>query len=150
MGLKKLQVLFDLNVVLDVLQQRAPFYARSAQVLAAAESGRCQGFLSAHSITTLFYLYTKSHSASQARFAIGELLQFLTVAAVNQSVIEVALNLPTNDFEDAVQMQAAAEIGLDYVVTRNIKDYKHSPVPAIDPAELSVQLEQLYPQEPPS
>ncbi len=35
----KPRVLIDLNIILDTLQKRQPFYANSARVLACAETG---------------------------------------------------------------------------------------------------------------
>jgi hypothetical protein len=55
---------------------------------------------------------------------------------VDGSTIEGALNLPYRDFEDAVQMMAAVQAGAQYLVTRNIRDYKAGPLPALQPAEL--------------
>jgi hypothetical protein len=134
------KVLFDLNVILDVLQQRQPFYAMSALALASAETGRTEGLVAAHSLTTLFYLVAKAQSAEQARVILGELLGFLSVAAVDQAVIEQALNLPYRDFEDTVQMMAAARAGASYLVTRDATDYRAGPLPAIQPAELVALL----------
>jgi predicted nucleic acid-binding protein len=132
----KLRVLIDLNIILDTLQKREPFYAASAQVLACAETGRVEGWVAAHSLTTLFYLFAKSHSSEQARVSLTELLRFLTVAAVDQPTMEQALALPYRDFEDAVQMTAAARVGAQYLVTRGVEDFKGGPLPALQPAEL--------------
>ena len=130
------RVLIDLNIVLDVLQRRAPFYETSARVLACAETGRIEGWIAAHSVTTLFYLLAKHQSAERARVAIGELLSLVLVAAVDQAVIEQALTLPYAGFEDAVQMVAAVRAGAQHIVTRNMQDYREGPLPAIQPAEL--------------
>jgi predicted nucleic acid-binding protein len=130
------RVLIDLNLVLDVLQKREPFYAASAGVLACAETGLVEGFVAAHTLTTLFYLVAKDRSAERARVALTELLQFLSVAPVDQAAIEGALNLPYADFEDAVQMMAAVQAGAQYLVTRNVQDYRAGPLPALQPAEL--------------
>ena len=130
------RVLIDLNVILDTLQKRQPHYPESARVLAYAEKGIIDGFVAAHSWTTLFYLYRKSQSADLARGRLTELMQFLSVAAVDQAVIEQALNLPYKDFEDAVQMMAAVRSGAEYLVTRNVQDFKAGPLPAVQPVEL--------------
>jgi predicted nucleic acid-binding protein len=132
----KLRVLIDLNLILDTLQKREPFYATSARVLACAETGLVEGYVAAHILTTLFYLVAKDQSAEQARVTLTELLQFLSVATVNQSTLEGALNLPYRDFEDAVQMMAAVQAGAQYLVTRNVRDYKAGPLPVLQPAEL--------------
>jgi hypothetical protein len=129
-------VLFDLNIILDVLQYRVEHYEFSARLLARAESGSIQGWLAAHSITTLFYLIAKDKTTEQARVAITSLLQFLKIAPVDQSTIEQALSLPYRDFEDAVQMIAALQIKADYLLTRNVRDYQPAPLAVIQPVEL--------------
>jgi hypothetical protein len=108
----------------------------SAGVLAAAETGMIEGWVAAHSLTTLFYLLARYQSAEQARVALTDLLTFLSVAAVDHVVIEQALNLPYPDFEDAVQMMAAVRSGVQYLVTRNARDYGMGPLPVLQPAEL--------------
>lgn len=132
----RLNVSIDLNVILDVLQRREPFYDMSARVLASAEIGRIEGWIAAHSITTLFYLYAKHQSVEQARVKLTELLSILAIAAVDQTVIEQALTLPYQDFEDAVQMMAAVRAGAQYLITRNVPNYRGGPIPALEPAEL--------------
>ena len=67
---KKPRVLIDLNIILDVLQKREPFYAMSARVLACAETGLVEGMVAAHTMTTLFYLFAKNQSAEKARVAL--------------------------------------------------------------------------------
>ncbi len=59
MAADKLQVVFNLNIILDVLQERKEFYDFSARLLAYAETRIIQGWLAAHSVTTLFYLIAK-------------------------------------------------------------------------------------------
>ena len=133
---RKPKILIDLNLILDVLQKREPFYAASARVLACAETGLVEGVVAAHTLTTLFYLVAKTQSAEKARIALTELLQFLAGAPVDHATIEQALNLPYGDFEDAVQMMAAVQAGAQYLVTRNVQDYRAGPLPALQPAEL--------------
>jgi len=129
-------VLIDVDVILDVLTRREPFFADSAALLAACETGRCAGLVAAHTITTLWYLLAKYHDSSYAREKTAELLRIVRVAPVDEEVIRAALSLGLADFEDAVQGQAAAAAGADYVVTRNLSDFSRGPVPAIAPAEL--------------
>lgn len=133
-------VFFDLNIILDVLQERGDYYNTSARLLAYAETGVIQGWIAAHSITTLFYLISKDQSLGQARVAITALLQFLRVAPVDQHTIEQALNLPYRDFEDAVQMISALQVRADYLVTRNLRDFLPSPMVVIQPVDLLAGL----------
>lgn len=136
MAQNKPQVLFDLNILLDVLQERQDFYGFSARLLALAETGAIQGWLAAHSVTTLFYLIARDKSPDQARVVLTTLMQFLKIAPVDQNTIEQALNLPYRDFEDAVQMIAALQVHADYLVTRNLKDYHPAPLEVLQPVEL--------------
>ena len=132
--------MIDLNVVLDVLQEREPFYEASAALLAAVETGMIEGYLAAHSLTTLFYLIQKGKSSADARAMITNLLQFLKIATIDQSTIEQSLNLDYRDFEDAVQMIAAIQCKADYLITRNIKDYKPALLPVIQPIDFMETL----------
>jgi len=136
-----LSVLIDLNVILDVLQQREPFYAASAGILAAAERGQIRAYLASHTLTTLFYLIAKDQSPGLAKTLIQETLTFIQVADVNQATIETALAYPMTDFEDAVQLSAALQAQADYLVTRNIKDYPETRLPILTPAELLTYLD---------
>jgi len=128
-------VLIDLNVLLDVLQKRDPFYETSASLLAAVETGRVQGYVAAHSLTTLFYLIQKGKSSAEARATITNLLQFIKVAPVDQSTLEQALNLDFKDYEDAVQMISALQCKADCLVTRNTKDYQPALLPVMQPVD---------------
>jgi hypothetical protein len=136
----RLKVLFDLNVILDMLQKRETFYTASAQALASAEVGLVEGWVAAHSLTTLFYLLARYESIEQARVTLADLLNIVSVAAVDQTVIERALALPYPDFEAAVQMMAAVRVGVDYLVTRNVRDYQAGPLLVLQPVELLALL----------
>ena len=142
MAAEQLKVMFDLNILLDVLQERKEFYEFSAHMLAHAETGRIQGWLAAHSVTTLFYLIAKDKSPEQARVALTSILQFLRIASIDQHTIEQALNLPYRDFEDSVQMISAMQIQADYLLTRNPRDFQPAPLAVIQPAELFAILAQ--------
>jgi len=128
-------VLIDLNIILDVLQKREPFFETSAHLLAAIETGRVKGYMAAHSLTTLFYLINKDRSAAEARATFTNLLQFIKIAPVDQSTIEQALNLDYRDFEDAVQMISAMQCKADCLITRNVKDYQPALLSVLQPVD---------------
>ena len=137
----KTQVLVDLNVVIDVLQNRQPFYEDSASVVDAVARGEVVGWLAAHSVTTLFYVITRTRNRETAVQAVTSLLESFTVAKVDDTIICEALSLGWNDFEDAVQMASADAERVDYLITRNIKDFQSGPVPVIQPAALLALLD---------
>lgn len=135
-----MRALLDANVVLDVLQRREPWFDDAAAVVAAAEHGRFEGLLAAHTVTTIFYLMAKHASRGAARVQLIELLRLLQVAPVDQTVLTQALALPYADLEDGVQMAAAAQAGADYVVTRDRALYAAGPLPALTPGEMLALL----------
>ena len=136
----KLRVLLDLNIILDVLTRREPFYADSAKIWEKVETGHVDGMLAAHSVTTLFYLLLKNKTHQDASNIIQSLLQVFEIAGVDEGVIMQALALAWQDFEDAVQAVAAARSGAMYIITRNIQDYKDSPIPTFTPTDFLSHL----------
>jgi predicted nucleic acid-binding protein len=133
-------ILIDLNILLDVLQKREPFYSASANLLAAVETVRVDGYVAAHSLTTLFYLIKKDRGIADAKALITNLLQFIKVASVDQTTIEQALNLNYPDFDDAVQMMCAVQCKVNCLVTRNIKDYQPALLPVMQPVDYLATL----------
>lgn len=130
------RILIDLNVLVDALNRREPFFETSAEVLAVAETGLIEGWIAAHSVTTLFYLIAKDTSTTAARVHLTKLIQYLKIAAVDTRTIVQALTLPYKDYEDAVQMMAGVHAGVEYVVSRDLAGFKAGPLPVISPGEL--------------
>src|SRR5215467_14024781 len=100
-------VLFDVNVVLDVLLNRKPYAEASAAAWAAVETGMAEGPLAAHAVTTIHYLVRKETGASKANRILTSILKVFGVAAVDGAVIQEAVQLAGSDFEDAVTAAAA-------------------------------------------
>jgi predicted nucleic acid-binding protein len=135
-----MKVLFDTNVVVDLLLERQPHARDAAYLLSKAETGTLQGYVCATSLTTVHYLVARALGAGAARRAIAALVSFLEVAPVNRAVIEAALTSSMNDLEDAVECEAARTVGAGAVVTRNAKDFRRSRLPTHTPAELAAML----------
>ncbi len=135
-------ILVDLNVIIDVVQQRQPFYEASAQVVDAVARGQAVGWLAAHSITTLFYVINRVRNRETAVTAITGLLDVFTVAAVDDQGIRQALAWGWPDFEDAVQMAAAVRAQADYLITRNPHDFQSGILPVVQPAAFLTLLKQ--------
>jgi len=127
------RLLFDTNVVLDVLLDRQPYVEASAAAWAAVEAGIAEGMLAAHAVTTIHYLVRKEMGAMKTRRIVSALLRVFDVAAVNGAVVQEALELPFSDFEDAVTAAAARLAGCQYIVTRDPKGFRASPVRSLTP-----------------
>lgn len=130
-----MRVLLDTNVVLDVLLDREPFVEDSAAVFAWVEGGALTGLLCATTLTTLAYLAGKTVGKAQATRQIRQLMSLFEVAPVTRAVLDAALASKAADFEDAVLAEAARQAGAQAIITRNLRDFAHSPVRAHTPAQ---------------
>ncbi len=124
-----MKILFDTNVILDVMLDREPFSDSAALLLSKGEHSQVIGFLCATTVTTLHYLIAKSLGNKAAKRHISTLLSLFEIAPVNRIVLDKALNANFRDFEDAVLHEAAVHAGAEYIVTRNPSDFKHSKLP---------------------
>ena len=136
------RVLFDSDVLLDVLAQRQPFVTASAQALNRVTQPEVQGFVSGHAVTNIFYILRRQVGSETARELVSRLLQHLQIASVTDEVIRAALQSSITDFEDAVTSEAANAAGVEVIVTRNAPDFAASDIPAVLPEEfLAIPLE---------
>lgn len=133
-------ILIDLNVVLDVVQARQPHYAASARVLDLVVGRQVKGFVPAHAVTTIHYLVSRYRDARAADEAVDSLLRHFDVASVGRQELLRARSLNWSDFEDAVVAAAAESAGCALIVSRNVKDFKGSPVAAVFPEEYLAKL----------
>ena len=131
-----MRVLVETDVILDVLQKREPFFSDSDRALRRALENDAECLISATAATDIFYVLRKSlGSAQQAKEHIDQLAQVVSFADVQGMDIHTALMRAMPDFEDAVVDAVAERSGASYILTRNIKDFTGSVVPAILPAD---------------
>ncbi|ROO24075.1 type II toxin-antitoxin system VapC family toxin [Salinisphaera japonica] len=128
-------ILIDLNVVLDVVQKREPHYGASAAVIGRVTEGHVPASLSAHAFTTLHYLVSRHQSDATANRVVDWLLKYFEVAGTTRRELEAARKLDWPDFEDAVVAATAESLACTHIVTRNIRDFRESPTPALTPEE---------------
>ena len=132
-----MKVLFDTNVVLDLLLDRAPFADHAVALFTHVHDGRLQGVLCATTLTTIHYFVAKNRNGKVARQQIQHLLQLFDVAAVTEAVLHEAVQATAfEDFEDAVLNAAAASAGATAIVTRNEVDFESSTLRVYAPAEM--------------
>src|SRR5690242_3411763 len=137
-----MNVLIDLNIVLDVILQRQPWLAEATVIWDAHVQGRIRGHLAATSLTNLFYIARRILGTDEARRAVRTCLQTFAILAVDGPLLQQADALPGTDFEDNLQLAAAAAIPLDAIVTRDPSGFAGSAVPVLTPAELAARLTQ--------
>ncbi len=122
------KVFVDTDIVLDLLSNREPFYAHSAYLFSEADKGKTKIYVSSLSFSNLNYILSRQYSADQARKKLLKFKTLVTVLAVTDKVVELALSSDFKDFEDGLQYFTAIENNLKTLLTRNLKDYKSAEI----------------------
>ena len=129
-------VLIDTNVLLDFLLGRDPYFSNADKIIKLCAEQKIQGFMAAHSIPNMFYILRKDMSVETRREVLLNLCDILAIEAIDSVKVIAALkNSAFIDLEDCLQNDCAEEIKADYIVTRNIKDFEISEIPAILPED---------------
>ena len=131
-----MKVLFDTNVILDLLLDRKPFVEYSQDLFAKVEAGKIEGYIGATTVTTLDYLLKKSLSTKEANKIIKTLLKLFEIASVNRLVLQDAIESGFTDFEDAVLHAAALHCGVQAIVTRDEKGFSKAQIAVYPPEAL--------------
>lgn len=132
-----MKIMCDTNIIIDVLLERQPFVDDSCKVLSLCEEHRIDGFVSASSVTDIYYLVRKyTHSTELAYKAIGKLLEIVKVCSVTNNDVLIAFQRKAKDFEDCLVATCAKSIHCDHIVTRNKKNFEEFDIPLLTPSEL--------------
>lgn len=131
-----MKVMFDTNIILDLLLNRQPFCEMSSRVIDLSATKVIEGYVTASAITDIYYLaYKMIKDKNKVCSLLERLLQIVSVAGVTETEIVTALHSSWNDFEDAVQYFTAKKIEASYIVTRNKKDYMSGDIAVMEPQE---------------
>ena len=131
-----MKILFDTNVILNVMLLRDPFCKSAALLLAEVERKKVEGFVCSTTVTTIYYLVEKAKDRKFALTQVENLLKIFRISQVDKPCLESALRSKIKDFEDAVLIESAFRDRVDAIVTRNTKDFKESKLTIYNPKEL--------------
>ena len=134
------RIFIDSDVILDFVLGRAPFSTESSAVLNACEAGALEGMTSTLVLANCYYVFCRQADASRARSVVGRLRALLTVCAVGDRELGDALASDFADLEDGIQHFVAVNNGAEAIVTRNVRDYRVSAIPACDPTQFLALL----------
>lgn len=130
-----MKILLDTNIVLDLLLEREPFCNEAKDIFEMIESNKINGFLCATSITTIYYLISKSVDKVKADEIIEKLLQLFNIADVNKNILIKSLKNNGKDFEDSVIYTSAEYFNIDVIITRDKKGFKQSNIKVLKPSD---------------
>ncbi len=131
-----MRILFDTNVVLDLLLDRVPFSKSAEYLFTKVEERKIEGILCATTITTIYYLLSKSLSKKELNHTLFSLFKLFEIATVDRKVLITALEADDTDYEDSVIYKSAFFSGVDIIITRDTKGFKKSNIPVYTPDEM--------------
>jgi predicted nucleic acid-binding protein len=128
-------ILIDLNIIIDYLDKRAG-HEKALEIIAECCLRKVKGYVCAHEITTLSYFLDKNvKDKNKTIKIISGLLKIFEIIEINKTILEKSLFSDLLDYEDAVIEISAKEKNIDYIITRNIKDFKKSQIKTLLPEE---------------
>lgn len=129
------KVFVDTNIVVDLLQKRAKFYAEAQDLFTLADKKEIQLYVSALTVATTHYLLLKHYNSADARKIVKKFKLLVSVLSIGNKEIDLALISDFDDFEDAIQYHTAIENGMNAIISRNKKDFKLSALPVLTAKE---------------
>ena len=137
-----MRLMIDANIILDVLMAREPYVADSAKISKLCETDIAEGHVSTLTFANLVYIMRKELDPGKIEEVLKALSLIYRIDDLTHSDVSNAAALKWDDFEDAVQASIAKRVNADYIITRNVKDFKGSSVAALTPAELLSGIKQ--------
>ena len=137
-----MKVLLDTNIIMDALQERAPFDKAAKEILRRAQDDAgLSAMFTANAAADIFYLYSKARNAESAKVVLSFLIKRFGAVSVTEDDCVAALALPIADFEDALAVVCAKKADADYLITRDDEFLQAvSSVPLIDPVDFLTLL----------
>lgn len=130
-----MRLLFDTNIILDIALSREPHYKDSADIFKKIDNKMIFGFITATTITDIYYIAKKERGHIKASDFIANLIQIVDVVGIDREIIINSLTSQFLDFEDAIQSVASSFNNIDFIITRNINDYSNSEIKALCPTD---------------
>lgn len=129
-----MKVLIDTNVIIDALTSREPWNKSAETIFIMAANHMMDMYITASSATDIYYLVRKYlHSADQAKQVMEKLYSLVGILTVSGVECIDALASSVSDYEDAVVERVSVKADMDYMITRNVKDYQQGMIKAISP-----------------
>lgn len=145
-SMNKPKILFDTNIILDWLLERDNFFHSSYDCIKLCENNKIQGFITPHSISDIYYLISKKYTLNEKKEYMNLLCNIFYVLTEDSNVLEKIVtsdywkNNSWDDIEDSMQIVCAEINQMDYILTRNTKDFKFAKTKCILPEDLLINL----------
>lgn len=137
-----MKVLLDTNVLIDYIAMREPYFDDARSIMFACSNGKLDGCIAAHSVCNIFYILRNQMPGTVRRSTLRRICEVFTVVGIDRTTLLAALSREDfRDFEDCLQAECAAEFSVDFIITRNFKDFAESRIPAVSPPEFLARMQ---------
>ena len=135
-----MKVLLDTNIIIDAFTDREPFADLAGQILLAIELKKIDGYITPNLlIDTSYHLQHHLHNKQTVREYVKSALKIFKIIDLTGVDCCQAHHSEMVDFKDSVLAFSAYRNGINLIITRNTKDFKNSPIPAITPKNFLAQ-----------
>ena len=136
-----MKLFLDTNIVIDFLSGRKPFADDAIALFQLADNHEVELVVSDLTLVNTVYVLQRLHYPIESVYeALNNIRPLISIVPIGESIIDMCLQRKSNDFEDEVQYFAAVNAEVDYIVTRNKKDFDFGDDAVVTPKELFVKL----------
>jgi predicted nucleic acid-binding protein len=128
------KLLIDSDVILDLLLKRQE-YENAAIIFTKIADREVAGYATPIIFANVHYVVSNIENKTKGLVSLRLLRTYLNLLTIDEKIVDRALQENAVDFEDAIQYHTAKKYGMDFIISRNIKDFKASKVPALRPGE---------------
>lgn len=129
------KIFIDSDVILDLLYKRDRFYSHAAEVFTLCDNKKIELVTTSLVFANVFYILRKALGIEKGKELLRKLRLLISIVAVGEKAVDLALNSRFADFEDGLQYYTAREHNIKILLTRNIKDYKEKDIVVQTPEE---------------
>ena len=130
-----MKAVIDTNILIDAFANREPFYIEAQKVLLKAALGDFEACITSNTVTDIFYILLKSfHNATKVKSILENLFSSVSIISIDETDCNNALSSKVTDYEDDILCESSVRNKVDYIITRNISDFKNSQTRSILPS----------------
>jgi predicted nucleic acid-binding protein len=130
----------DTDVVIDFVSGREPFFETAARFFADIEAFDERTAVAAVSFSHAYYQLNNELTHEECLARLESFKPLVQVLSVDEACLRRALRSNFKDFEDAVQHACAVNHKMDFIVTRNVRDYRASELSVLTPMQASEKI----------
>lgn len=133
-----MKIYIDSDIIIDLLLAREPFNSDAEKLFSAVDKGNYRAFTTVLCLANIYYVLKKINKKRNTKKMLSKLRTILDVLPLNKKIFDLALSSDFRDFEDSIQYYACLEGKIDFIITRNKKDFKNSKIPVNTAGEFNL------------